>query len=263
MSRRRTARALTACMALLAFPLAGASVTHAAHITTTDGVCTVRHIPAETESGLALSGVFAANWSAEILRDVPSAAEDMTLARTWHADKTSEQLADMPVHIQAALGRINAASARAGYRDGEATAPLRILVERNNHRAAGGDRYTMTPAEARNQLADSRRTGTTRLLSGTREGLSVAAEEAWLRAWERTPGAQTEADAFRAELRMCSAGGSGTVGRDESSPSSGRTSATHVPASQVPGGGVPLGTIHTSLVVALLEDAGSIKGLFH
>jgi|LSQX01.2.fsa_nt_gb hypothetical protein len=263
MSRRRITRALTACVACLVIPLAGFSSARAAEITTDDGVCTVRLSPAETESGLALSGVFAANWSAEILRDVPSVAEDMALARTWHADKTSEQLADMPGNVRAALERINAASARVGYRDGEAAAPLRILVERNNHRAAGRDTYQMTSAEARAQLAAARRSGSTTLLSGTREGLSVAADEAWLRAWERTPGAQAEADAYRAELRMCATGASGTVDRDEPPTTPVRSSTPDPTTAPTPARGVPLGSIHTSLVVALLEDAGSLKGLFH
>lgn len=263
MSQRRITRALTALAACLAFPLTGASVTHAADITSTAGVCTVRHTPAETESGLALAGVFAANWSAEILRDVPSVAEDMALARTWHADKTGDQLADMPDDVRAALERINAASARAGYRDGEATAPLRILVERNNHRAAGHDSYTMTATEARGRLAVARRTGATTLLSGTREGLSVAADEAWKRAWERTPGAQAEEAAFLAELRMCASGASGPADRGDASATPVRSSDPRQPSSAVPGGGVPLGSIHSSLVVALLEDAGSLKGLFH
>lgn len=263
MPLRRIARALTSFTACLAIPLAGASVTHAAEVTTTAGTCTVRHTPAEVESALALSGVFAANWSAEILRDVPAVTEDMALARTWHADKRSGQLADMPDDVRAAMERINVASARVGYREGEAVSPLRILVERNNRRAADHDSYTMTSDEARDRLAVARQTGATTLLNDTRKGLSVAAEESWLRAWERTPGAQAEEDAFRAELRKCASGGSGAIDHGTTSPSPVGTPDPRRSSPVVPGGGVPLGSIHSSLIVALLEDAGSIKALLH
>ena len=101
MSRRPFALAASL---LLAFPLAHSlPAAHAADVIVEGGTCTVVHSPVERDNVLALSGVFAANWSAEILRDIPGAAEDMSLARIWHADKTSEQLADMPAEVRAAV----------------------------------------------------------------------------------------------------------------------------------------------------------------
>lgn len=261
MSRRPFALAASL---LLAFPLAHSlPAAHAADVIVEGGTCTVVHSPVERDNVLALSGVFAANWSAEILRDIPGAAEDMSLARIWHADKTSEQLADMPAEVRAAVDRVNEAGQRVGYREDDATAPLRVLIDRNDHRRANQAWHTVSPEGAKELLDASRRSGTPTLLSGTRDGLSVAADEAWMRAWERTPGAAIEADASLAELRLCASGTSGTVDRGDASTTVGQILESRVPDTRPQLVGVPLGHLHTSLIVALLEEAGSLKGLFH
>ncbi|RSZ66190.1 hypothetical protein EAH68_01175 [Corynebacterium hylobatis] len=210
--------------------------------------CTVIHTPAEHEEVLALTGVFAANWSAEILRDIPTAGEDMATARSWHADKTSEELDDMPDHVRAAVDRVNLAGQRVGYRDDEATAPLRVLVDRNDQRAAGITWQTFTAVEARRHMAAARDTGAPALLSGTRENLSVPADESWRRAWERTPGARAEADASHTELRMCIGQTSGTVDRITV-----KAMDTEAPLTSTVLG-LPTGRIHNLTVLRLLEE---------
>ncbi|WP_460490795.1 hypothetical protein, partial [Corynebacterium nasicanis] len=130
MSRR--ARMLAA--ALLCAPLIDVPLSPAADVHVTGPTCTVLATTAEREEMLALSGIFAANWSAEILRDIPGSGADMSLARVWHADKTTEELADMPEPVRAAVDRINAAGQRVGYTGEEASAALRVLVDRNERR---------------------------------------------------------------------------------------------------------------------------------
>ncbi|MCS5478968.1 hypothetical protein NYP18_04780 [Corynebacterium sp. YIM 101645] len=214
--------------------------------------CTVIHTPAEHEEVLALTGVFAANWSAEILRDIPATRDDMATARSWHADKASDELADMPGHIRAAVDRVNLAGQRVGYRDDEATAPLRVLVDRNDERAAGITWGTFTAVEARQRLAAARSTGAPAMLSGTRENLSVPADESWRRAWERTPGARAEADASHTELRMCIGQTSGTVDRTTA-----KAMDTEAPVTSMVLG-VPTGRIHSLTVLRLLEEVTGI-----
>jgi hypothetical protein len=233
---------------LLTLPLIGTPSATASQVIVAGDSCTVIHTPEEHEEVLALTGVFAANWSAEILRDIPTAADDMASARSWHADKTSDELADMPDHIRGAVIRVNLAGQRVGYRDEEATAPLRVLIDRNDQREAGRTWQTFTAAEARAHMDTARRTGAPALLSDTRENLSVPAEESWQRAWERTPGARVEADASSAELRMCTGQTSGTVDRTTAKASGGSAPATSLVL------GAPAGQIHTLTVLRLLEE---------
>lgn len=206
-------RARVLAALLLTIPLVSPARAVASEVRVPEASCTIVYSAAEWEEMLALAGVFAANWSAEILRDLPAAREDLTLTRTWHADKTTDELADMPEHIRAAVDRVSVVGARAGYRDGEVLAPVRILVERNDLREDSDPRISFERDEARARLAAERDGRTSTLLSGSREGLSVAAGESWQRAWERTPGAQAESAASRAELSLCAAGTAGSVDR--------------------------------------------------
>ena len=91
------------------------------------------------------------------------------------------------------------------------------------------------------------------LLSESRDGLSVAAGESWLRAWERTPGAQAESEASRAALALCATGTAGSVNR-----STAQSDLTPPPATRLPLLGVPMGKVHSAFVMALLEDVGSL-----
>lgn len=246
------ARSVIAAALILAAPLINIPPASAAEVITNATSCTVIHTPEEHEDVLALSGIFAANWSAEILRDIPSAAEDMSIARSWHADKTSAELDDVPDHVRAALDRLNAAGQRVGYRGEEATSPLRVLVDRNDLRASGLTRRTLSIEEARADLETIRRTGAPALLSDYRADLSVPAEESWQRAWDRTPGASAEADAAGAELRLCAEQTPGTVDR-----ASAATRTTQSLSSFVLG--VPLGDIHRATVLKLLEEVAGFS----
>ena len=225
----------------------------ASDVVVTGPSCTFLYSAAEREEMLALSGVFAANWSAEILRDIPAAADDLAVARTWHADKTSDALPSMPEHVRAAIERVNTAGHRVGYAEDEAVAPLRILVERNDLRESQRPWQILDRDDARDRLAASRDRLTPTLLSESRDGLSVAAGESWLRAWERTPGAQTESEASRAELALCATGTAGSVNR-----STAQSDLTPPPATRLPLLGVPMGKVHSAFVMALLEDVGSL-----
>ena len=243
---------------LLTFPLAGPTVSPAAasEILVVGPSCTITHTPGESEEMLALAGVFAATWSAEILRDVPAARDDMAMARSWHADKTTTQVESMPEAVREAMARINVAGQRVGYEGEEATAPLRILVQRNDHRAAERGWHAVTPESARRQLAAAGAGGAPTALSFSRENLSVAAEESWTRAWNRTPGAQAEAEASRAELALCAAETSGSVNRATAARN------TDVPEARLPLTGVPVGELHASMLMSLLEEAAGLKNLF-
>lgn len=245
-------RSFFAAALLLTFPLISVPAATASQVVVAGDSCTVIHTQEEHEEVLALTGVFAANWSAEILRDIPTATEDMATARSWYADKTSGELADMPGHIQAAVDRVNLAGQRVGYQDDEATAPLRVLVDRNDQKAAGRNWQTFTAVEARQHMAAARDTGAPALLSGTRANLSVPADESWLRAWERTPGARAEADASHTELRMCIGQTSGNVDRTTARAAATEPSVT----SLLPG--VPTGRIHSITVLRLLEEVTGI-----
>ncbi|QGU04332.1 hypothetical protein [Corynebacterium comes] len=249
-----SARSAIAAALILAAPLIGVPPASASEVVVSGASCTVIHTPAEHEDVLALSGVFAANWSAEILRDIPSAAEDMAVARSWHADKTSDALAEIPEHVRAAVDRVNTAGHRVGYRDEEATAPLRVLVDRNDHRRTGRTWQTFSTDEARKHLETTRRTGAPTALSGTHENLSIPADESWQRAWERTPGARAEAAASSAELRLCAGRTAGTVDRATAN------AETHdAPVVSLLVLGVPLGHIHTTTVLRLLEEISAFS----
>lgn len=239
MSARTILAAALVLAAPLAAPPAGVPAASASEVIADDSSCTVLRSPAEQEDVLALSGVFAANWSAEILRDIPAAAEEMAVARSWYADKTSDALPSMPEHIREAVDRINAAGQRVGYRGEEATAPLRVLMERNDLRRAAAD------------LESSRRTGAPAMLGDVREGLSVPAEESWQRAWERTPGAGAETAAATEELRLCADRTSGTV--DRSAATAEPSSAPALPPLVL---GLPLGEIHMNTVLELFREIG-------
>lgn len=244
-------RSFFAAVLLLSLPLLGTPAA-ASEVVAAGNSCTVIHTQEEHEEVLALTGVFAANWSAEILRDIPTATDDMATARSWHADKTSGELADMPEHVRTAVDRVNLAGQRVGYREDEATAPLRVLVDRNDQRATGRTWQTFTAVEARRHMAAARDTGAPALLSGTRADLSVPADESWQRAWERTPGARAEADASRTELRMCIGQTSGTVDRTTA-----KAVDTGSPVTS-PVLGLPTGRIHSLTVLRLLEEVTGI-----
>ncbi|MDO5670485.1 MAG: hypothetical protein Q4G50_10805 [Corynebacterium sp.] len=221
--------------ALLAAALLPVTATASAtEVTVLGPSCTFVSTEAELEDSLALYGVFAANWSAEILRDVPGAAEDMALARAWFADKTAAE--EPPAEISAALERIDVAGHRVGYQGQEASAPLRVLVDRNERRQSAQRWRVMPRVEARERLTAHQDTP----LHGYRAGLSVAAAESWERAWARTPGAEAAARAGRAEFSQCTAGVSGK-------------------AAPPPLPGAHIGALYPSLVMALLEDVGQLK----
>lgn len=205
----------------------------AAEVTVLGPSCTLASTQAEAEEQWALYGVFAANWSAEILRDIPGAAEDMALARAWYADKKSD--AAPPEEVAAAVARIDVAGHRVGYQGEEASAPLRVLVDCNERRADARRWEVLPRAEARERLNTHRDTP----LHDYRVGLSVAAAESWDRAWERTPGAEDAARAGRAEMSQCTAGVSGPT-----------------PPPVLPG--AHIGALYTSLVMNLLEDIGQL-----
>lgn len=254
-SPRRVAAVLLLLVPIAPFVLLGGTPAASASEVVVDGdSCTVIHTPTEHEDVLALTGVFAANWSAEILRDIHSAAEDFATARSWHADKTTEALADMPVHVREAVDRINLAGQRVGYREDEATAPLRLLIERNDHRRTGRTWQTYSLDQARQHVDTTRRTGAPVLLSGTREDLSVPAKESWQRAWDRTPGARAEADASGTELRLCSRQTSGSVNRTTAK-------AKTNPALSIPSllPVIPAGRIHTMTVLELLDEISAFR----
>ena len=254
-SSRRVAGVLLLLVPIVPFGmLADDPAASASQIIINGDSCTVVHTPAEHEDVLALTGVFAANWSAEILRDIPTAAEDLATARSWHADKTSAALNDMPDHVREAVDRINRAGQRVGYREDEATAPLRLLVERNDRRGTGRTWQTYRLDEARQHVDTTRRTGAPALLSGTREDLSVPAGESWQRSWDRTPGARAEADASGAELRLCSRQTSGTVNRTTGkAKTDANLSIPSLPA------GIPAGRIHTTTVLELLNEISAFS----
>lgn len=245
-------RSFFAAALLLSLPLTGTPSATASEVVVAGDSCTVIHTQEEHEEVLALTGVFAANWSAEILRDIPTATEDMATARSWHADKTSGELTGMPENVRAAVDRVNLAGQRVGYRDDEATAPLRVLVDRNDQKSEGRTWQTFTAVEARQHMAAARDTGAPALLSGTRANLSVPADESWQRAWERTPGARAEADASHTELRMCIGQTSGTVDRPTAQAT---TSGPQVTSLVL---GVPTGKIHSITVLRLLEEVTGI-----
>lgn len=251
MSARTILAAALVLAAPLAAPPAGVPAASASEVIADDSSCTVLRSPAEQEDVLALSGVFAANWSAEILRDIPAAAEEMAVARSWYADKTSDALPSMPEHIREAVDRINAAGQRVGYRGEEATAPLRVLMERNDLRRAGTGPQTLSVDRAAADLESSRRTGAPAMLGDVREGLSVPAEESWQRAWERTPGAGAETAAATEELRLCADRTSGTV--DRSAATAEPSSAPALPPLVL---GLPLGEIHMNTVLELFREIG-------
>ena len=254
MSARTTLAAALILTAPLAAPLADVPSASASEVISAGSACTVLRTAAEQEDVLALSGVFAANWSAEILRDIPAAAEEMAVARSWHADKTSEASAEMPVHVREAVDRVNAAGQRVGYRGDEATAPLRVLVERNDLRRAGTAPLTMSVDRAAADLETSLRTGAPPMLADLREQLSVPAEESWQRAWERTPGASAETAAAGAELRLCAEQASGTVDRANAT-------AQPSPSPELPPLvlGLPLGQIHLTTVLELFREVGVLS----
>ena len=135
MPLRRTAAA-TVASALLITGLA-APTTGASEISVADGTCTISASAREYEDFVSAAGVFAANWAGEVVRDMPAVSADMSTARAWYADKTSENLDARPEEVLAAEERIDAAGVRAGYREGETLAPLQLLVLRNDRRAHG------------------------------------------------------------------------------------------------------------------------------
>ena len=180
MSVRRLTVTVTAAALALSSPIAVAAQSPA---TVTAPACTLSTSSQDYTDYAAAIGVFAANWAGEIVRDIPASAEDMSTARAWHADKTTADLPDRPEEIRAAVERINAAGAHAGYGEQEATAPLRLLLHRNE--AVTGD--TDDPA----------------LLTTSLEELGIPAEEAWERAWDRTPQIHARAEQYRTELSRC------------------------------------------------------------
>lgn len=241
-------RSFFAAALLLSLPLAVTPSATASEVAAAGNSCTVILTQKEHEEVLALTGVFAANWSAEILRDIPTVADDMATTRSWHADKTSDELGDMPDQISAAIDRVNLAGQRVGYRDDEATAPLRVLIDRNDQKAAGRTWQTFTFVEARQHLAAARKTGAPALLSESLTNLSVPAEESWRRAWERTPGARAEVEASNRELRMCVGQTSGTVDRATAKAVGTTAPVTSLVLS------APAGMIHSITVFRLLEE---------
>ncbi len=181
--RRLTVAVAAAALALSSPVVAAAQSPPAAQATVADPACTLSTSSQDYTDYAAAIGVFAANWAGEIVRDIPASAEDMSTARAWHADKTTADLPDRPEEIRAAVERINAAGAHAGYGEQEATAPLRLLLHRNE--AVTGD--TDDPA----------------LLTASLAELGIPAEEAWERAWDRTPQIHARAEEYRTELARC------------------------------------------------------------
>lgn len=258
MLRRLTVAAVSAALFIVGPSPVGPSPAAASDVVVTGPSCTFLYSAAEREEMLAVSGVFAANWSAEILRDIPAAADDLSVARAWHADKTSDAVVSMPEDVRAAIDRVNNAGHRVGYAKDEAVAPLRILVERNDLRESQRPFQILERDDARDRLATSRDRLTPTLLSESRDGLSVAAGESWLRAWERTPGAQAESEASRAELSLCATGAAGSVNR-----STAESDITAPPTKRLPLLGVPMGRVHSAFVMALLEDVGGLSDSLH
>ncbi|AGF72208.1 hypothetical protein [Corynebacterium halotolerans] len=262
MTLRRTAAATVVSALLFAgltAPTAGASET-----SVTDGTCTVSASAREYENFVSAAGVFAANWAREIIRDTPAVSADMSTARAWYADKTSEEVDSRPEEVRAAEERIDAAGVRAGYREGETLAPLQLLILRNDRRTHGSvswfDSHRMTTSEARTRLADARSSGQPAILASTRTDLSVPADEAWNRAWEATPQIQAQHDAALAELELCAEGTPGEVNRTTGNVS---VSEAPTPAPTVSGGlaGIVSG-LYAAVVQLLSRHIPELRALF-
>ncbi len=262
MTVRRTAAAVVASSLLLTglvAPTAGAS-----QITVGDNVCTVSASVAEYGDFVSAAGVFAAHWAAEVVRDLPAAAADMSTARAWYADKTSTELENQPEEIRAAEERIDAAGVRAGYREGEALAPLQLLLARNDRRANGAvgwfDSHRMTMTEARDRLSSLRLSDAPAVLTASRQDLSVPAEEAWLRAWNSTPQILTQHEATLAELELCAEGTAGEVDRASGDV---RPAVTPVPGLTVAGGLVGIiGGVYASTLRLIAQHVPELRELF-
>lgn len=255
MTLRRTAVAATTSALLLTGVVMPAG---ASQVSVNDATCTVAASTGEYEDFVSAVGVFAANWAAEIVRDLPAVGADMSTARAWYADKTSEDVTDLPESVRGAEERIDAAGVRAGYREGEALAPLQLLLQRNDRRLDGTigwfDSHRMPVSEAQSRLSNARLGNGPAILTSTRQDLSVPADEAWNRAWEATPQIRNEHDATLAELQLCSDATPGTVDR-----TTGHVHPDPDPAPGATGGLVGIIAGLHSLLVQLI--AGQVPGL--